>query len=212
MTRYSSRYCTVAFCYVHKCELSYICPGQDIKLHQHWVKLYRTGCTVIWLGIGEGANVIISKYVIRFESRLLRLCSWIVLLWTVLHCYRVTWVICIVSRWPSLPTEPVSLPRSWHKLIFLCWRAVKQSINQPWSIITYLICVVFSCIVIKRIFRKLESKLYRCYTGGIQVYTGGIQVVWWLTVLVFNMACSYISYIGGLMAYCTGLQYGMLLY
>jgi len=33
-----SRYCTVEYCYVHKCELSYMCPGQDIKLHPHQVK------------------------------------------------------------------------------------------------------------------------------------------------------------------------------
>jgi len=25
---------------VHKCELSYMCPGNDIKLHPHRVKLY----------------------------------------------------------------------------------------------------------------------------------------------------------------------------
>jgi len=43
ITRHYSRYCTVAFCYVHMCELSYICPGHDIKLHPHRVKLYRIG-------------------------------------------------------------------------------------------------------------------------------------------------------------------------
>jgi len=32
---------------VHKCELSYMCPGHDIKLHPHRVKLYRIGC-VAW--------------------------------------------------------------------------------------------------------------------------------------------------------------------
>jgi len=36
----------VAFCYVHKCELSYMCPGHDIKMHPHGVKLYRIGC--VW--------------------------------------------------------------------------------------------------------------------------------------------------------------------
>jgi len=33
----------------------------------------------------------------------------------------------VVHPWP---TEPVSSPRSWRKLTFLYWRAVKQSINQ----------------------------------------------------------------------------------
>jgi len=44
ITRHYSRYCTVAFCFVHKCELSYMCPGHDIELHPHRVKLYRIGC------------------------------------------------------------------------------------------------------------------------------------------------------------------------
>jgi len=43
ITRHYSRYCAVAFCYVHKCELSYIYPGHDVKLHPHRVKLYRIG-------------------------------------------------------------------------------------------------------------------------------------------------------------------------
>jgi len=50
----------VAFCYAHKCELSYMCPGHDIKLHPHRVKFYRMHCWK-WLGIGEGANVVITK-------------------------------------------------------------------------------------------------------------------------------------------------------
>jgi len=44
ITRYYSRYCTVAFCYGHKCELSYMCPGHGIKLNPHRGKLYRIGC------------------------------------------------------------------------------------------------------------------------------------------------------------------------
>jgi len=44
ITRHYSRYCAVAFCYVHKCELSYMCPGHDIQLHPHRVELYRIGC------------------------------------------------------------------------------------------------------------------------------------------------------------------------
>jgi len=35
---------TVAFFYMHKCELSYMCPDHDIKLHPHRVKLYQIGC------------------------------------------------------------------------------------------------------------------------------------------------------------------------
>jgi len=31
--RHYSLYCVVAFCYEHKCELSYIHPGHDVKLH-----------------------------------------------------------------------------------------------------------------------------------------------------------------------------------
>jgi len=37
----------------------------------------------------------------------------------------------VVSRWPSLTAWASFPPRSWHKLTYLCWRAVKQSINQP---------------------------------------------------------------------------------
>jgi len=61
-----------------------------------WHKTASTSSEIIsqgvWdlVGIGEGANVIISKYVIRLDSRLLRVCNWSVLLWTVLDCYRVT--------------------------------------------------------------------------------------------------------------------------
>jgi len=61
ITRHYSRYCAVAFCYVHKCELSYMCPGHDIKLHPHRVKIISNKVCGIWLGFGEGANVIISK-------------------------------------------------------------------------------------------------------------------------------------------------------
>jgi len=52
-------------------------------------------------------------------------------------CYIVTLfscnviaVLCIVSSWPSLAAWASFLPRSWHKLTFLCWSAVKQLINQ----------------------------------------------------------------------------------
>jgi len=39
-----------------------MCPGLDIKLHPHRVKLYRIGCvgSGLVLAFGEGANVIIS--------------------------------------------------------------------------------------------------------------------------------------------------------
>jgi len=57
ITRHYSRYCAVAFCYVHKnCH-----TGRDVKLHPYRVKLYRIGHVVIRLGNGEGTNVIISK-------------------------------------------------------------------------------------------------------------------------------------------------------
>jgi len=39
-----SQYWAVAFSYVHKCKLSYMCPWHDVKLRQHRVKLYRIGC------------------------------------------------------------------------------------------------------------------------------------------------------------------------
>jgi len=45
---------------VHKCELSYRCFGHDVKLHPYRMKLYRRVCEIL-LGIGKGANVIISK-------------------------------------------------------------------------------------------------------------------------------------------------------
>jgi len=35
ITGHYSRYCIVAFCCVHKCELSYMCPGHDIKLNPY---------------------------------------------------------------------------------------------------------------------------------------------------------------------------------
>jgi len=67
----------------------------------------------------------------RLSSQLLRLYNWIVLLWNVLHCYCLTQGIthCIslgilIVAWAS------SLPCSWHKLTFMCWYAVNQSINQ----------------------------------------------------------------------------------
>jgi len=47
------QYCIVAFCYVPKCELSYMCPGHDIKLHPHRVKLYRIGCV--------GSGLVLAK-------------------------------------------------------------------------------------------------------------------------------------------------------
>jgi len=39
-----------------------------------------------------------------------------------MHCISL-FILSRLSRFPS--------PRSWHKLTFLCWRAVKQSTNQP---------------------------------------------------------------------------------
>jgi len=53
ITRHYSRYCAVAFCYVLKCELSCMCPGHDIKLHPHRVKLYRIGCV--------GSGLVLAK-------------------------------------------------------------------------------------------------------------------------------------------------------
>jgi len=48
ITRHHSWYHTAAFCYVHKCELSYIRHGHDnkldIKLQPHRVKLYQIRC------------------------------------------------------------------------------------------------------------------------------------------------------------------------
>jgi len=96
ITRYYSWYCTVAFCYVHKCELS--CPICVLPCPlRSWYKTASPPSEIIsnrvcgiWLGIGEGANVIISKYVIWLDSGLLRFCNWSVLLWTVLRSYRVT--------------------------------------------------------------------------------------------------------------------------
>jgi len=38
--------------YVQKCELSYIYPGHDAKLHPHRVKLYRLRC------VGSGLVVV----------------------------------------------------------------------------------------------------------------------------------------------------------
>jgi len=73
MTRHYSRYCAAAFCYVHKCELSYLCPVHDVKRHPNRVKFDIIGCVGSGFDIGEGANVLISKYVIRLASRLLHL-------------------------------------------------------------------------------------------------------------------------------------------
>jgi len=58
ITIYYSRYCTVAFSYVHKCELSYMCPGHKTASTPSEIILNRV--YGIWLGIGEGANVLIS--------------------------------------------------------------------------------------------------------------------------------------------------------
>jgi len=44
-----------------------MCPGHDKAASTPSEIIYG-----IWLGIGEGANVIISKLVIRLDSRLLR--------------------------------------------------------------------------------------------------------------------------------------------
>jgi len=60
ITRHYSQYCTVVFCYVHKCELYYMCPGHDKTAPTRSEIIWNRVCG-IWLGIGEGANVIISK-------------------------------------------------------------------------------------------------------------------------------------------------------
>jgi len=49
ITRYHTRYCGVAFCYLHKCELSCMSSYHAIKLHSHWMKLYQIGC--VWSGL-----------------------------------------------------------------------------------------------------------------------------------------------------------------
>jgi len=53
VTRHFSQYCAVASCCVRKCELSYMCPGRDIKLHPYRVKLYRIGCV--------GSGLVLAK-------------------------------------------------------------------------------------------------------------------------------------------------------
>jgi len=58
---YYSQYCAVTFFCNHKCHMSYMCPGHDVKLHQHRVHLYPLKVFGIWLGLCEGANIIISK-------------------------------------------------------------------------------------------------------------------------------------------------------
>jgi len=52
ITKHYSQYCAVAFCYVHKCEPSYLCVGHDIELHvciqsPDRVKLYRMGSGLV---------------------------------------------------------------------------------------------------------------------------------------------------------------------
>jgi len=44
---------------VHKCELSDIYPGHDVKLHPHPSEVISNRVCGIWLGIGEGAMVLI---------------------------------------------------------------------------------------------------------------------------------------------------------
>jgi len=62
ITRHYSWFCAVAFWNVHKCELSYIYPGHDVEPHLHRVKLWISNSVCgMWLGIGEGPNVIINK-------------------------------------------------------------------------------------------------------------------------------------------------------
>jgi len=48
-----NRYIAMAFCYLHKSELSYMCPGHDIKLHPLRVKFYRLGCV--------GSDLVLAK-------------------------------------------------------------------------------------------------------------------------------------------------------
>ena len=36
----------------------------------------------------------------------------------------------MVSRWPSWVAKSISSSRSWHKLTFLCWRALKHQTNK----------------------------------------------------------------------------------
>jgi len=58
----------VAFCYVHKCELPYMCPAHDIKLHPTpsvGVTLYRIRCVGSGY-IGEGAN---NRQVVSYSIR-----------------------------------------------------------------------------------------------------------------------------------------------
>jgi len=51
--RHYLRYCAVAFCYVLKCELSYMCK----KTTSAPSEIISNRVCEIWLGIGEGANV-----------------------------------------------------------------------------------------------------------------------------------------------------------
>jgi len=64
ITRHYSRYCAVAFCCVTasaNCRRP-TCPGHDVKLHPHRVnEILSNRVCGIWLGIGEGVNVIIIK-------------------------------------------------------------------------------------------------------------------------------------------------------
>jgi len=53
-------HCAVAFCCVQMRELFYMCPGHDVELHPHWVKLYQMGSVGSGLVLAKALLVIIS--------------------------------------------------------------------------------------------------------------------------------------------------------
>jgi len=72
----------------------------------------------------------------------------------------VTLLSCNV-RYCALYLVGYSLPRMWHKLTFLCLRAVKKSINQFSSYVQHFNCVniVYKYVVSYTIFIPLQSPL-----------------------------------------------------
>jgi len=159
ITIHYSQYCTVAFCYVHKYELSYMCLGHDIKLYPHRVKLYWI-VYGIWLSIDEGANVIISKYVIRLDNWLLRLCNW-----SVFTVYCVTLLSCnvvnmhcislaILSRMILFPSPAVGTNLPFCVDVPLKNQPTNQVVS--WLLLLFWMC----CFVLYLVWCSLHSRLF----------------------------------------------------
>jgi len=117
------------FAALHKRELSYMCPGDDVKLHPHRVKFYRIDLARYWQRRWRHTMPVVA--VVITEVLCCELCYTVYIVIVLLKVLRIAQAISL-----SIPPEPVSLPAvgtNWPFCVDVPLntnQSINQSINQ----------------------------------------------------------------------------------